>query len=301
MNRIELQKSIDSLRYKAKYSLKGGYLEDGYVLNHPSFKIKHKVWRIFRRWFSSDNDELLEDNQWEVYYCERGQLRYYAKECSEDEACRIMFERMKSIDEVLYNPKYYVAMTEEEEEKACFISCFDHILSSFEDPFWIFYGFYKPSIVYILCESLFRKYYLYLEKIFHLQKSLQNSTALYFNFYKPSIYYALYRLIIKSESEFWDHRKDIHLRVSLSSKYEYEIDKWNWKEEAVAKGSCISFPLQRCLNHSAFLDRVTSYMKEIIAEYEKDNELFFRDKDIFIGFKNERPVLVKSSCAPNRG
>lgn len=300
MNRIELQKSIDSLRYKAKYSLKGGYLEDGYVLNHPSFKIKHKVWRIFRRWFSSDNDELLEDNQWEVYYCERGQLRYYAKDCSEDEACRIMFERMKSIDEVLYNPKYYVAMTEEE-EKACFISCFDHILSSFEDPFWMFYGFYKPSIVYILCKSLFRKYYLYLEKIFHLQKSLQNSTALYFNFYKPSIYYALYRLIIKSESEFWDHRKDIHLRVSLSSKYEYEIDKWNWKEEAVAKESCISFPLQRCLNQSAFLDRVTTYMQEIIVEWEKDNELFFRDKDIFIGFKNERPVLVKSSCAPNRG
>jgi hypothetical protein len=42
-------------------------------------------------------------------------------------------------------------------------------------------------------------------------------------------------------------------------------------------------------------------MQEIIVEWEKDNELFFRDKDIFIGFKNERPVLVKSSCAPNRG
>jgi hypothetical protein len=87
----------------------------------------------------------------------------------------------------------------------------------------------------------------------------------------------------------------------VSSRYECEINKWYWKEELVAKNSSISFPLQRCLNQSAFLDRVTTYMQEIIVEWEKDNELFFRDKDIFIGFKNERPVLVKSSCAPNRG
>jgi hypothetical protein len=49
------------------------------------------------------------------------------------------------------------------------------------------------------------------------------------------------------------------------------------------------------------IEKVRNRMQEIIVEWEKDNELFFRDKDIFIGFKNERPVLVKSSCAPNRG
>ena len=305
MNRIELQKSIDSLRYKAKYSLKGGYLEDGYVLNHPSFKIKHKVWRIFRRWFSSDNDELLEDNQWEVYYCERGQLRYYAKDCSEDEACRIMLERIKSIDEILYNPQYCVVRTEEEKERDHFISyiisCVDHILESLEDPSYIMFLFYKPSICYTLCKSFYKKKHLYLEKMFHLPKTLQNSTALYFCFYKPSIYYALYQLIINDDFEFWNQRKNIHLRVSLSSRYECEINKWYWKEELVAKNSSLAFSLHRCLNHSAFLDRVTSYMKEIIAEYEKSNEPYLRDIDIFIGFKNETPVLVKSSCAPNRG
>ena len=300
MNRIELQKSIDSLRYKAKYSLKGGYLEDGYVLNHPSFKIRHKVWSIFRRWFGSDNDELLEDNQWEVYYCERGQLNYYAKDCSENEACRIMFERMKSIDEILFDPKYCVIRTEEEKERDHFVSyinsCVDHILLSLKDPLWVFCDFHKPSIFYILCRSLNKKYPLYAEKIFHLQKSLQNATALYFCFYKPSICYALYQLIFNGDFEFWNQRKDIHLRVSLSSKYEYEIDKWHWKEEIVAKNSNIAFPLQSCLDHRAFLDRVTSYMQKIM----KDNELFFRDKDIFIGFKNEMPVLVKSSCVPSQ-
>ena len=162
MNRIELQKSIDSLRYKAKYSLKGGYLEDGYVLNHPSFKIKHKVWRIFRRWFSSDNDDLLEANQWEVYYCERGQLNYYAKDCSEDEACKIMFERIKSTGEIFNNPKYYVIMTEGEEERAHFISCVDHLLLSIKDSLHIICFFYKPSICYTLCKSFYKKNHLFI-------------------------------------------------------------------------------------------------------------------------------------------
>lgn len=94
MNIKELKKKLDELGVDpAEYTLDGGYLEMGIVLN------RH------RRLFSKDRCD--------VYWCERGELSYYLKHGSVEKACEVVFTQFQ---ESMKNRSTYVPKPIEIEE-----------------------------------------------------------------------------------------------------------------------------------------------------------------------------------------
>lgn len=106
----ELKKALDEFGVPhTEYSLDGGYIEGGIVLN----RIRH----FFRK------------DSYFVYSCERGGVSYFAKECTLDKACEIVYNYFK---EYISNYRINIPTTEEKEQGRFFMYMYKMVLKTKE-------------------------------------------------------------------------------------------------------------------------------------------------------------------------
>lgn len=105
MNIKELKIALNELGINpTEYSLEGGYLEGGWVIN------RHR--------------HLFTKDRCDVYFCERGEVSYFAKNCTVEKACEIVYEHFKA-----YRKNSSVPPTrEEDEETESFVDFINNVI-----------------------------------------------------------------------------------------------------------------------------------------------------------------------------